>query len=184
MSILRKLALCTAFAVTQVAATASPADHTTSDKPPRSSEPMAANQSAASSEAAVSIAGTWELNIGSSTFTPGTEIKKQTRTYSVKGTEVRQVTDSIDAQGRVVHSSFKAHYDGKEYPLEGNPDADSITVTSVDAYSAKSVLKKDGKVVQTVERALSKDGKSCTFRYKGVNAAGKAIDNTLVFDRR
>lgn len=184
MSILRKLALCIAFAVTQVAATAATADQTASSKPARSSEPKAAGEPAASGESAVSIGGTWELNVGKSTFTPGTEIKKQTRTYTVKGTEVRQVTDSIDAQGRVVHSSFKAHYDGKEYPLEGNPDANSITVTSVDAYSAKSVLKKDGKVVQTVERTLSKDGKSCTFRYKGVNAAGKTIDNTLVFDRK
>lgn len=166
MSTLSKLALCIAFAVAQVATTVAGADQP------------------ASSDAAVSIAGTWELNVASSTFTPGTEIKKQTRVYTIKGNEVRQVTDSIDAQGRAVHSSFKAHYDGKEYPLEGNPDANSITVTSVDAYSARSVLKKDGKVVQTVDRTLSKDGKSCTFRYKGVNAAGKTIDNTLVFDRK
>lgn len=166
MGIRRKLALCMAFTVIQVGATFAVADQ------------------AVSSDPAVSIAGTWELNLGSSTFTPGTEIKKQTRVYVVKGTEVRQITDSIDAQGRVVHSSFKAHYDGKEYPLEGNPDANSITVTAVDAYSANSILKKDGKVVQTVERTLSKDGKTVTLHYKGVNATGQTIDNTLVFDRK
>jgi len=138
----------------------------------------------ARADEAVSIAGTWQLNVAQSKFTPGTEIKSQTRVYEVNGTEVKQVTDSVDAEGRAVHSAWTAHYDGKDYPLKGNPDADTIAALKTGELTAKSTLKKDGKVVQTVLRTLSKDGKTCMFRYEGINAKGMKIDNTLVFDRK
>ncbi len=132
----------------------------------------------------VSIAGTWQLNVARSKFTPGTEIKAQTRVYEVKGTEVKQIIDSVDAEGREVHSTWTAHYDGQDYALEGNPDANTIAVTQIDRFTTRSILKKDGKVVQTVERKLGKDGKTCTFKYDGANAKGMKIDNLLVFDRK
>ena len=130
------------------------------------------------------IAGTWQLNVAQSKFAPGTEIKAQTRVYVVNGDEVKQTTESIDARGNAVHGQWTAHYDGKDYPLKGNPDANTIAVMQTGDLTAKSTLKKDGKVVQTVERTLSKDGKTCTFRYQGVNSKGEKIDNLLVFDRK
>ncbi len=135
-------------------------------------------------DAPVSIAGTWQLNVARSRFTPGTEIKSQTRVYEVNGSRVKQITDSVDAEGRPVHNVWTARYDGKDYPLKGNPDADTISVTPIGSLTTKSVLKKDGKVVQTVLRTLSADGQTCTFKYDGVNRQGMKIDNLLVFDKR
>src|SRR5919197_6299318 len=70
----------------------------------------------------MSLAGVWELNVAKSRFTPGTEIKSQTRTYEVNGDQVKQSTDSVDNLGRQVHNHWLARYDGKDYPLEDNPD--------------------------------------------------------------
>ena len=131
-----------------------------------------------------SLAGTWELNVAKSRFTPGTEIKSQTRTYEVNGNEVKQSTDSVDSQGRLVHNHWVARYDGKDYPLEDNPDADTIAIKQTGELTGVTLLKKNGKVVQTVTRTLSEDGKICTFEYKGTNAKGQKIDNLLVFERR
>jgi hypothetical protein len=128
--------------------------------------------------------GTWHLNAGKSQFTAGPALKSQTRTYQVSGESVKQVLDGIDSQGKPVHIEFTARYDGKDYPTTGNPDADAIAVKRLDKYSARSELKKDGKVVQTTLRHVSKDGKTLTLKTKGTDAKGEKIDNVLVFDKQ
>ena len=130
------------------------------------------------------LAGVWDLNVGKSRFTPGTEIKAQRRVYEVKGNEVKQSIDSIDAQGRAVHNQSTARYDGQEHPLDDNPDANTIAVEQTDALTGVTTLRKNGKVVQTVTRTISDDGNTLTFRYEGTNAKGQRIDNVLVFDKR
>src|SRR5689334_4258670 len=95
------------------------------------------------------LAGIWELNVAKSRFTPGTEMKAQTRLYEVKGREVKQSIDSIDGQGRAVHNSSTAVYDGKDHPLDDNPDADTIAVKQTGPLTGVTTLKKGGKVVQT-----------------------------------
>jgi len=131
-----------------------------------------------------SLAGVWELNVSKSRFTPGTEVKSQTRIYEVTGNQVKQSTDSVDSLGRQVHNQWAARYDGREYPLEDNPDADTIAVRETGERTGVTTLKKNGKVVQTVTRTLSPDGKTCTFEYKGTNSKGEKIDNLLVFEKR
>ena len=130
------------------------------------------------------IAGAWELNVAQSHFTPGTEMKAQTRVYEVQGREVKQSIDSIDDQGRAVHNSSTVVYDGKDHPLDDNPDADTIAAKLTGPMTAVTMLKKDGKVVQTVTRTLSADGKTLTFRYEGSDAKGRKVDNLLVFQKR
>ena len=131
-----------------------------------------------------SLAGVWELNVSKSRFTPGTEIQSQTRTYEVNGNRVKQSIESVDSQGRHLRNTSVIHYDGKDYPLDDNPDADTIAAKETGALTAVTVLKQDGKVVQTVTRTLGADGKTCTFEYKGTNSKGQKIDNLLVFERR
>lgn len=130
------------------------------------------------------MAGTWDLNVAKSRFTPGTEMKAQTRVYEVKGREVKQSIDSIDGQGMAVHNSSTVVYDDKDHPLDDNPDADTIAVKQTGPLTGVTTLKKNGKVVQQVTRTLSADGKTLTFRYEGSNATGLKVDNLLVFEKR
>jgi hypothetical protein len=78
---------------------------------------------------------------------------------------------------------FTVIRDGKDYPYK-QPQADMISLTSVDATTTKFVLKKEGKEVGTGTRVISKDGKTMTLSGKGTDAAGKPVESTLVFDKR
>ena len=80
-----------------------------------------------------------------------------------------------------MHVTYKA--DGKSYPVTGNPDADSVTPKSVDARTWDFTLTKDGKVVGTVHRVVSADGKTLTVHNKGTHN-GAPYDDTLVFTRQ
>jgi hypothetical protein len=128
--------------------------------------------------------GTWTLNVSKSKFNAGPTIKSQTRKYEVSGDTVKQTLDGVDASGKPVHMTFNAHYDGKDYPVGGNPDADTIAVRRTDKYSAKSTQKKDGKTTLTTERHVSKDGKTLTMKTTGTNSKGEKVDNVLVFDKQ
>ena len=128
--------------------------------------------------------GTWTLNVAKSKFTAGPAIESQTRKYEVSNDQVKQTLDSVDATGKSNHVTFTAHYDGKEYPVTGNPDGDTIAVRRTGKYSAKSVLKKDGKSTLTTLREVSKDGKTLTMTTTGTDAKGEKVDNVLVFDRQ
>jgi hypothetical protein len=120
--------------------------------------------------------GTWTLNAAKSKFNAGPATKSQTRKYEVSGDEVKQTLDG--------HMAFTAHYDGKDYPVNGNPDADTISVKRTGKYSAKSVLKKDGKPTLTTMRQVSKDGKTLTMTTTGTNAKGEKVDSVMVFDKQ
>jgi len=80
-----------------------------------------------------------------------------------------------------MHVAYKA--DGKSYAVTGNPDADSVTPKSVDARTWDFTLAKDGKVVGTVHRVVSADGKTLTVHNKGTHN-GVPYDDTLVFTRQ
>jgi len=74
--------------------------------------------------------------------------------------------------------------DSKDYPYAGNPDVDSISVKQVDSNTAKYILKKAGKAVETGSRTVSKDGKTLTLKAKGTTAKGEKYENVLVFDKQ
>ena len=136
-----------------------------------------------SAQSADPVGGTWTLNVAKSKFSTSTP-QSETRTYVVSGDSVTQKVDRVDSQGKPVHTQFTAKYDGKDYPVTGNPDADTIAVTRVDAHTIKGTLKKDGKPVIHTERSVAKDGKTLTVKVKGTNARGEKIDNVLVFEKQ
>ena len=89
------------------------------------------------------------------------------------------------ADGTATQWGFSADYDGKDNPMTGNnPDADMIARTRVDANTIQSISKKDGKVTTTQLSKVSADGKTRTVTTKGMNAAGKKVDNVAVYDKQ
>ena len=129
------------------------------------------------------VDGTWKLNVAKSKFS-GTAPKSATRVYteSADGTTLDQKT--IGADGKEMSMHVTLTYDGKERPITGNPDADSGTGKAIDAHTSDFTLKRGGKVVGSVHRVVSADGKTLTVNNKGTHADGKAYDDTLVFDKQ
>jgi hypothetical protein len=137
-----------------------------------------------SAQAADPAAGTWELNVAKSTFSPGPAPKSLTRTFEVNGADVKYSAKGVDAAGKPTLMEYTAKYDGKDYPVAGSPDFDTISLKQVDPATSVATLKKGGKLVQTTTRVVSKDGKTLTLTVKGKNAKGQAVNNVMVFDKQ
>jgi hypothetical protein len=128
--------------------------------------------------------GTWELNVRKSTYSPGPAPKTQTRTYEWAADRVRYTARGVDAEGKPVLIQYTAKFDGKDYPMTGNPDSDMISLRRIDSSTVESTQKRGGKVVVTATRIVSRDGKVLTVKSKGTNAKGETINNVAVFDKK
>ena len=128
--------------------------------------------------------GTWKLNAAKSTFSPGPAPKSMTVTYSTVGEDgMRIVVAVTPADGEAQKWEMTAHYDGKDHPVKGNPNADTIMVKRIDDRTGESTFKKDGKVTATNRRVLSADGKTLTITSTGMTADGKPRKDVQVFER-
>ena len=137
----------------------------------------------ASAFAADAVVGTWKLNVAISKFS-GTAPKSATRVYTegTDGTTLEQKMVSADGKDMSMHLTIK--YDGKDYTVTGNPDANTVAGKVLDAHTTHFTMKNGGKVVGTVHRVVAADGKTLTVNNKGTHADGKAYHDTLVFDKQ
>jgi hypothetical protein len=128
--------------------------------------------------------GTWKLNLAKSKFSPGPPPKSQTLTYEAVEQGVKVTVKGEDAEGKPIDSQYTANYDGKDYPVTGNPNWDAITLKRIDAYTVEFTRKKAGKVVGTGTSVISKDGKTRTITAEGVNAKGEKTSSTAVYEKQ
>jgi hypothetical protein len=99
------------------------------------------------------------------------------------GPVIRATSKGVDASGNLTSSQWTVTYDGSEQKIVGDPDADSQIVKRIDPLRTETTIKKGGKVVQTAHREISKDGKTMTLTFKGVNTKGQTIHDVMVFER-
>jgi uncharacterized ParB-like nuclease family protein len=134
--------------------------------------------------AADAVVGTWKLNLGKSTFSPGPAPKSQTRSYveSAQGMTVTVKTTAADGKESTTVLTYKE--DGKPYPESGTPDLDMVSLTRVDASTVHSTQTKAGATVGNAVRTVSKDGKTLTFAQKGTHANGAKYDDVSVYDKQ
>ena len=92
------------------------------------------------------VVGTWQLNVAKSTFT-GAALKSQTRTYTQSGSSITLVMKTVGADGK--ESTLRTTYqlDGKNYPVTGAPDYDSLSAKQLNPYTASFTLKRAGTAV-------------------------------------
>ena len=134
--------------------------------------------------AADPVIGTWQINVAKSKFSPGPAPKSDTRMYAASDQGITMTWKSVGADGKeiVAKSTFKA--DGKDYPLTGVDNFDSLSLKQVDDHTVQSTQKKGGKVIGTTTRTVSKDGKVLTLTSKGTSATGVPYDNVMVYDKK
>jgi hypothetical protein len=130
------------------------------------------------------VVGSWQLNASKSTFSAGPAVKNQTRTYSQTGDKLTLVMTTVGADGKEVTSHTTYQLNGKDFPVTGAPDYDSISAKRIDNNTAEFVLKKGGKEIGTTNRTVSKDGKTLTTKSKITTASGEKTESVMVFDRK
>jgi phage gp45-like len=127
--------------------------------------------------------GTWKLNEAKSKIGAGAT-KNDTVVYAAAGDDVKITVDGINAEGKPVHHEWTGKYDGKDYPVTGDPISDARSYRKIDDRTLEFTAKKGGKATVTGRVVLSADGKSRTVTSSATDAKGKKIESTAVYDKQ
>jgi hypothetical protein len=127
--------------------------------------------------------GTWKLNEAKSTFPTGAT-KNSTVVYEAAGDNVKVTVDGTDKDGKATHNEWTGKFDGKDYPVTGDPNTNARSYKRIDARTLKLTGKKDGKGVTTGRIAVSADGKTRTVKTSTTDSTGKKLKSTAVYDKQ
>ena len=150
------------------------------------------------------IIGTWVLNVAKSTFSPGPAPQSESRTYLMEtlktkvtargvaeprtfltvSQEIKATSQGVDGHGQPTTREWTIVHDGKDHPITGDPDADMLSLTRIDAFTSALTLKRAGLIVITGTQAISRDGKVMTVTTNGINATGQTIGHVAVFEKQ
>ncbi len=134
--------------------------------------------------AADASVGTWKLNVAKSTYKPGPPPVAETRIYQAQPKGVRTTVKTTWADRLTTTVEYPANYDGKDYPVEGSRDVDVVALTRMDDFTSAATLKHAGKEIGVARRVVSRNGKTMTITYKGINTRGDQVDNVAVYDKQ
>lgn len=126
---------------------------------------------------AKNMVGTWKLDTAKSKYTPGPTPKSQIAKLENADGGMKVVSDRVEADGKMTHFEWTAKFDGKDYPVKGDPGRDAVSVKKIDDYTLAITNKKGGKATTMIKAVYAKDGKSRTETVTGTDAQGKKIEN-------
>jgi len=127
--------------------------------------------------------GTWKLNDAKSKFPPGAT-KNSTVVYQAMGDQVKVTVEGMDSSGKPTHNEWTGKFDGKFYPVTGDPNTDERAYKQIDDRKMDLTTKKGGKVVATGHIEVAADGKSRTVKVEGVDSMGKKVKSTAVYEKQ
>ena len=105
--------------------------------------------------------GTWKLNESKSKLTPRTD--KDTKIVynsQVNADKVTVRTDGVEGDGKPIHSEWKGKFDGKDYEITGDPDANTRSYKKINDRTLYMIAKKGSEVIAQGLIVVSADGKS------------------------
>jgi hypothetical protein len=127
--------------------------------------------------------GTWKLNEAKSKLAPGMP-KNNTVVYEAAGDNMKATVDGTDAAGEPAHNEWTGKFDGKDYPVTGDPNSDTRSLKKIDDRTFELTVKKGGKVSAAGRIVLSADGKTRTVTLSGTDPMGKKFKNISVYDKQ
>ena len=127
--------------------------------------------------------GTWKLNEAKSKIAAGAP-KNLTVVYTAAGDSYKCVVDGVDGTGKPTHNEWTGKFDGKDYPVTGDPTADTRSIKLVKPGHYVLDNKKDGKAVLTGTLDFSADNKMRTLTTHMTDPAGKKTTNIAVYERQ
>lgn len=127
--------------------------------------------------------GTWKLNETKSQFAGGA-VKNVTVTYTTVGDNYTCIVEGVDGAGKATHNEWTGRFDGKDYPVIGDPSATTRSLRLVKPGHYALTNKKDGKTVVTGTVVFSADNTSRTLTTELTDAAGNTQKSIAVYDRQ
>ena len=127
--------------------------------------------------------GDWKLNVAKSKYSPGPAPQSQTLKIEAVGKGEKVTSEVINTDGTKATTQYTANFDGKDSPITGSPNADTVALKRIDSRTTERTDKKDGKVTLVLRRVVSQDGKTMTVTVKGKTAKGETVNNVVVFEK-
>src|SRR5207245_6601671 len=128
--------------------------------------------------------GTWKLNMAKAKYSPGPPPQSQTLKVEPSGQGEKVTSEVVAADGTRTTTQYTANFDGKDYPLTGSQIADMVSLKRIDVRTTERTDKKGDKVMTSITRVVSADGKTMTATVKGTNAQGQSTSNVAVFEKQ
>ncbi len=85
--------------------------------------------------------GTWKLDEAKSTLAAGMP-KNNTVIYETEGLDVKITIDGTDSASNSTHNEWTGKFDGKDYPVKGDPNSDSRSYTRKGIHELDFMVKK------------------------------------------
>jgi hypothetical protein len=130
-----------------------------------------------------SSAGTWKLNVAKSSFAQNPAPASATRIYTVTPEGTRLVIEEEFADGRKTRVDTRITYDGKPHAVS-NRDYDSIASRRVNSNETLADLLLNGKVIGSLRREVSADGKTMKINYLIHKPDGTTVSSVSVYERQ
>lgn len=127
--------------------------------------------------------GTWKLNEAKSKLAPGST-KNHTVTYEAAGDKVKVTVEGTDSSGKTVRSEWTGKFDGRPYPVTGDPTSDMRSYKQINARTLTLTARQGNKVTLTGRVVVSTDGKTRTVTTTATDAKGKKTNSTAVYDKQ
>jgi hypothetical protein len=127
--------------------------------------------------------GTWKLNEAKSKMPAGFP-KNTTVKYEAAGDSIKATVDGVDPQGKPTHSVWVGKFDGKDYPVTGDPTSDTRSLKQIDPHTLELTNKKGGKVTISGKIVIAADGKSRTLTASGTDSMGMKIEGMSFYDKQ
>ena len=127
--------------------------------------------------------GTWQLNEAKSKMAAGSA-KNSTVAYTMAGDSIKCTIDGTDASGEALHSEWTGKFDGKDYPVTGDPASDTRSYRLISSHTLSATDSKGGKVTDRARIVVSADGKTRTVTVHSTDAKGMRTTTIAVYDKQ
>ena len=125
--------------------------------------------------------GTWKLNIAKSKLLVGDKTKSDVYHMVIDDSTIK-FSDEVMLDKEVRNITVDAKFDGKYYPIKGDPDTDTVAYHR-NGNTVTVMLKKGGKVVGKDKVVVSQDGQITTVTFI-VYSKEKPQTGTAVYEKQ
>ena len=127
--------------------------------------------------------GTWKLDEAKSKISAGSG-KNTSVVYASSGDSVKITVDGVDSDSKPAHNDWIGKFDGKDYPVTGDPATDTRSYEKVDEHTLNFTSRKGGKVTLTGHIVVSDDGKTRTVTTTGTDSRGEKVNVTAIYNKQ
>jgi hypothetical protein len=136
--------------------------------------------------AADPFTGTWKMDVAKSKFLAGREVKELTMTVAEQADIGVVTAKGTNGEGKPISVKYTVPFKGGTlaYSEGGPPAGTTVVAKRVDRNTVEFNVTMNGKQVASDRAVLSPDRNTITLTRQSVDATGKPVQGTEVYDRQ